>query len=104
MSGSLVTVPEMSRTFADIAVELRLGEQEACFKRVSFALQLDCFTKQIMRDNLFLLSDRVGLSRPIAAAVVDEWTVRAHLIGEGHKIFKALIPHERIVRRLAGVE
>lgn len=83
---------------AEIAVELRLAT--APLPEVAFAAFLETVIVLESRKRLEEIAARIGLSRDTADRILWDQSERARLLGEAHRIIKALIPHEDEVTRL----
>lgn len=72
----------MTASFVDIAVALNIAARDAVL-----VAQRDEFT-----------AHKIGLFEATAAHIVAERNRQAELIGEAHRIFKALMPLENTIR------
>jgi hypothetical protein len=70
--------------FADIAVALKL--------------QADGLAEST--ENAEILAARIGLSGSAAARVIGERRRQAELVGAGHRLVKALIPFESVLKMM----
>lgn len=92
------TKPGPVPSFAEIAVEIRVGQLSIA--EMSFAAAILCM---IRTDNLYRL-ERIaidcGIESQVARDIILDEKRLSALIAEGHRLFKAMIPHEAAIRRL----
>jgi hypothetical protein len=86
------------QSFAAIAVELHIGQNK--LSELSFAAAILCMMRQDNLYNLERVAIECGISSLIARDIILDEQRFVGLIAEAHRLFKAMIPHEREMLQL----
>lgn len=84
--------------FAEIAVEIRLGE--LALAELSFAAAVLSLMRADQLYRLERLAADIGLTPEVARGIVLNEQKCSALIAEAHRLFKSMIPHEETIRAI----
>ena len=92
-----IRFPDKWPEFVDVAVELKLEERDTCFREVSFALAIASACAGARWQRLAVDANTVGLAPDVVGRIMTEWTERAKMMQDAHRIFRALVPHQPLI-------
>lgn len=89
-----------AQTFAEIAVELSIAQQDVDFAELAWSMWMQSTYSADRAAKLEVLAARIGLSSDATAHVMAAERTHRDRIAEAHDLFRRLIPYEAEVRAL----